>query len=96
MNHELKIAILLQQFDESAFQIFQHAVIPDVDKLNYDRYIVHMRDRFVPGKVSENLGSILGQQDNLQHSRLTCTMNRLLGWHKKHFQGTMPTSWTTD
>ena len=46
LNDELKIAILLQQFDESAFQIFQHAVIPDVDKLNYDRYIVHVRDRF--------------------------------------------------
>ena len=55
LNDELKIAILLQQFDESAFQIFQHAVIPDVDKLNYDRYIVHVRDRFGPKESEQEL-----------------------------------------
>ena len=43
-------------------------------------------------KVSRNLGSILGQQDSRQHSHLTNTTNRLLGWHKRHFQGRMPTS----
>ena len=46
LNVELKIAILLQQLDESAFQSFQHAVIPDVDKLSHDKYIVNERDGF--------------------------------------------------
>ena len=69
MNDELKMAILLHQFDESVFQIFQHAVVPDVDKLSYCRYIVHVQDQFCPRESDQELRlNIMSTKQSSAHS----------------------------
>ena len=88
MNDELKIAMLLQQLNESAFQIFQHAIIPDVDKLSYDRYIVHVRDQFGPRESEQELRLNFRSMGSRQHNLLTSTITHVsLRWHRGHSRG---------
>ena len=46
---------MLGQLDEATYQIFQHAIIPDVDRTSYDRFKVHVQKRFAPKEHEQEL-----------------------------------------
>ena len=41
LDDKFKVATLLGQLDEATYQIFQHAIIPDVDRTSFDRFKVY-------------------------------------------------------
>ena len=72
------------------YQIFQHALVPNVDRASYDRFKVHVQKRFAPKEHEQEL--------RLNFRNLTQTSNQsfdefyeaLLKLAQKAFRGQKP------